>query len=77
MSKASRTNRANRYKRVERYRTRNVFSDSTPAMIKDDMTLEMFLREIDPSTQEWLHYAILRVFVLDSPPKPPHPWPGE
>ena len=68
--------RMSRYKRVKGYRTKNMFSQSTPAMIKDDMTLEMFLQEIDPTTQQWLHYAMSHS-TIDYPRKPPHPWPGE
>jgi len=69
--------KASRYKRVKEYRTQNIFSHSAPVMFKDDMTLEMFLREIDPSRQTWsAYYTNLRV-AIDYPPKPPHPWPGE
>ena len=68
--------KASRYYRVQGYRTKNIFSHSAPVMFKNDMTLEVFLREIDPSRQAWLKYAISHS-TIDYPRKPPHPWPGE
>ena len=69
--------KASRYKRVERYRTQNIFSRSAPVMIKDDMMLEMFLREINSSRQAWFNSVNNPDWMIDYPPKPPHPWPGE